>query len=235
MASNWNLPINTTNYADVLSNIKERDNDLVRGLDPAASANPSNLITNAIRWNSANRRHEKFNGSTWDVLATSYNINIDGSASTVSGTVAIANGGTGATSAAAARTALGLGSLATLNTINNANWSGAALAIANGGTGATSVEVARSNLGLVIGTNVLAPNGNGSALTSLNASNISSGTLDTARLPALLNVGTGLKIGDWEIVLDSNTFVIKYLTQIRASIDINGNLTTIGNITTQSE
>lgn len=41
------------------------------------------------------------------------------------------------------------------------------LAVANGGTGATTAANARTNLGLVIGTNVLAPNGDGSALTNL--------------------------------------------------------------------
>lgn len=64
------------------------------------------------------------------------------------------------TDAGTARTTLGLGSLATLSTINTSNWSGTDLAITHGGTGASDAGTARTNLGLAIGTNVQAYSSN---------------------------------------------------------------------------
>lgn len=62
--------------------------------------------------------------------------------------ISVTYGGTGASTAAGARTNLGLGSLSTLSSVNNSNWSGTALALGNGGTGATDAPGARTNLGL---------------------------------------------------------------------------------------
>lgn len=89
------------------------------------------------------------------------------------GALPIANGGTGQKTVAAARNALGLG-----------NTSGA-VPVANGGTGATTAAAARTNLGVTL-ANL------GAAASSHNhaAGNITSGTLAAARLPFKYAMGS---------------------------------------------
>jgi hypothetical protein len=75
-------------------------------------------------------------------------------AGNIVGTVAIGNGGTGATTASAARTNLGLGTVATQDASNVAITGGSItgitdLAIADGGTGASTAGGALANLGAV--------------------------------------------------------------------------------------
>lgn len=73
----------------------------------------------------------------------------------------VANGGTGAVTASAARTALGLGTIATQAAsavaITGGTVSGITdITVADGGTGASTASAARTNLGVVIGTDVQA-------------------------------------------------------------------------------
>ena len=77
--------------------------------------------------------------TTWASVATT--LMSSGGFLTPSGNLA------GLANVGAAQANLGLGALATLNSVNNANWSGTALAVANGGTGATTGSGALSNLG----------------------------------------------------------------------------------------
>lgn len=79
--SNWNNPTTGSTYANYTDEIRARDNDLALGLDPATTA-PANLPIGAIRWTSANKRWERYDGTTWAPLENLYAISISGNAAT---------------------------------------------------------------------------------------------------------------------------------------------------------
>ena len=83
-----------------------------------------------------------------DVQAYDADLTVLGGLAKTDGNFIVGDGSTWVTeNGATARTSLGLGSLATANTINDVNWSGTDLAVVNGGTGASDAPTARTNLG----------------------------------------------------------------------------------------
>lgn len=80
MGTDWTKPDTISNYADVWTETKDRDNDLAVGLDPAIlTSYPTGIPTNSIRWSSALAAWQKYNGTSWGMLASSYGISITGS------------------------------------------------------------------------------------------------------------------------------------------------------------
>lgn len=63
--ADWNEPTTTTLYTAVLTALDGRLDELAAMFD---GASPTNLPSGAIRWNSGNKRLEKWNGSTWEEL-----------------------------------------------------------------------------------------------------------------------------------------------------------------------
>ena len=200
------------------------------------------------------------------------NVSITGGSITGITDLAVADGGTGASTASGARTNLGLvigtdvlaptGSAASLtgfptlnqNTTGTAanitattnstlttlsslslpgsqvsgNISGNAanvtgtVAVANGGTGATTASGARTNLGLVIGTDVLAPNGSAASLTSFPTLNQNT-TGTAASTPKLLTT-------NFTIEESGGKLLFKYGATTIASMDSTGVITSVTNI-----
>lgn len=95
--ANWSNPTLTSLYTDFLTQVKDRDTDLALQFDGTTS---TNIPTNAIRWNSSVNRWQKWSGSAWGELATTYaltGLSTTGNAS-IGGTLGV----TGATSLATA-------------------------------------------------------------------------------------------------------------------------------------
>jgi hypothetical protein len=73
--ANWQLPTTASTYVNYTAELDARLDDLAYGLDPALTT-VSNAPTNAQRWTSAASKWEKFNGTSWVDLASTYSINV---------------------------------------------------------------------------------------------------------------------------------------------------------------
>ena len=200
------LDSNLYTAADVLTKIKTVDGsgsgldaDTVDGFEQATTNTASTLV----------RRDSSGNFAAGTITATSFVGNLtgnvtgaftgslSGNANNVTGIVALENGGTGANTAANARTALGLGNIATQAsnsvTITGGTISGITdLALADGGTGASDAAQARTNLGLVVGLDVQGYSAELVALSALTTTGLvvrtGSGTSTTRTLTAGTNI-----------------------------------------------
>lgn len=77
MAVDYNQPTNSTTYTSVLQLLHDKINDVAKGITSAST----NIPTNAIRFNT--NKWQKWSGTAWADLATSYAISITGNAATV--------------------------------------------------------------------------------------------------------------------------------------------------------
>lgn len=125
-------------------------------------------------------------------------------ATQMTGTLPVANGGTGTTSVAGIKTLLGLAALAYKAVVNLASEVTGTLPIGNGGTGLTSSPSMLTNLGSTSAANVMAasprpgvtgtlgPGNGGTGQTSLQATRNAMGLGNTTGVLPVANGGTGL-------------------------------------------
>ena len=178
--ADWSKPALVSEYANFVTEANARDADLAVGFDPAI-VTPTNFPTSTIRWRSAVNKWEKWNGTTWGNLASTYAISISGTASNVTGVVAPANGGTGQSSYTVgdliyASGAAALSKLAAVATGNVLLSGGAATAPTWGKVGLTThvsgtLPVANGGTGAAALTGVAYGNGTG-AMTAATAAQL---------------------------------------------------------------
>jgi hypothetical protein len=124
------------------------------------------------------------------------------------------------TTPSAARTALGLGTIATQNAASVSITGGSItgitdLAVADGGTGASDAAGARTNLGLVIGTNVQAYDATLASLASYNTNGLLTQTASDTFTGRTISASSGLSVTNGDGVSGNPTvgYAISSLTE----------------------
>lgn len=115
--ANWQLPTTASTYVAYTNELDARLDDLALGLDPALTT-VTNFPTGTQRWNSASSSWQKFNGTAWLDLASTYGINAFSANAWSTGRTISLTGDVTATSAAWTGSA-NLSIAATLPTVNS--------------------------------------------------------------------------------------------------------------------
>lgn len=105
--ANWSNPTLTSAYSDFLAELKARDEDLAKQFDDQTV---SNLAVNTIRWNSSVNRWQKWSGTAWGELTTTY---------ALTGLSTTGNASIGGTLTVTGATALGTATATTPATADN--------------------------------------------------------------------------------------------------------------------
>jgi len=80
--ADFSKPLTTSTYANFVSELDGRLDDLALMLN-SSHTTPTNLPTNAVRFNGSSFKWEKYSGTAWADLAATYGISISGNAGTV--------------------------------------------------------------------------------------------------------------------------------------------------------
>lgn len=188
------------------------NNTDVGGIDIAEGCAPSG-INNAIREMMAQVK-DMITGADGDSQVVGGNLTVLGT-TTLTTDLAVTDGGTGASTAADARTNLGLGTIAT-QAANNVNITGGSitgitdLAVADGGTGASTLAANAVLLGNgTLALQTVAPSTSGNVLTS-------NGTTWTSAAPAP-SIGVGQT---WQNVTGSRSNASTYTNSTGRPIQV---------------
>jgi hypothetical protein len=199
-----NKPTLTSAYADFLTELDARIDDAAVGFDPAVTT-VTNAPTNTIRFSSAAGKWQKYNGSTWGDLATTYAISISGNAGTVTNGVVTT------------------GSYADPAWITSLSGTKIAGAISGNAASATVLQTARTingvsfngsaNISVNLNNNLTFNNGGSGAASGVNFSGGSAATISYNTIGAPSTTGVGAS-GTWGISITGNAATASTSTQL---------------------